>query len=89
MHSSDDDLRPAVAAVPGEVGDLPKGIGRPATRALAGAGITTLAQVAALTDAELLAMHGVGPRAVHVLRETLESLRDNDDKGQAGRAAPA
>lgn len=57
-------------AAPGEVGDLPKAIGGPATRALTGAGITTLAQVAALTDADLLAMHGVGPRAVRILRET-------------------
>ncbi|MER7008225.1 hypothetical protein ABT297_34975 [Dactylosporangium sp. NPDC000555] len=58
-------------AAPGEAGDLPKAIGGPATRALTGAGITTLAQVAALTDADLLAMHGVGPRAVRILRETL------------------
>ncbi|MEV0407191.1 hypothetical protein [Actinoallomurus sp. NPDC050550] len=58
-------------AMPGEVGDLPKAIGGPATRALTGAGITTLAQVAALTDAELLALHGVGPRAVRILREAL------------------
>ncbi|MER5873116.1 hypothetical protein [Streptomyces sp. NPDC002044] len=59
----------AVAA--GEVGDLPKAIGGPATRALAGVGITTLAQVAELTGAELLALHGVGPKAVRVLTETL------------------
>ncbi|WUI02574.1 hypothetical protein OHR68_12460 [Spirillospora sp. NBC_00431] len=58
-------------ATPGEVGDLPKAIGGPATRALTGAGITTLAQVADLTDAELLAMHGVGPKAVRILREAL------------------
>ncbi|MEV3985366.1 hypothetical protein [Nonomuraea sp. NPDC049758] len=58
-------------ATPGEVGDLPKAIGGPATRALAGAGITMLTQVAALTDAELLALHGVGPKAVRVLREAL------------------
>ncbi|MCZ2262138.1 hypothetical protein IRJ14_06020, partial [Isoptericola sp. QY 916] len=49
--------------------DLPAAIGRPATRALAGAGVTTLADVAARTDAELLALHGVGPRAVRILRE--------------------
>ncbi|TDB90791.1 hypothetical protein E1264_04065 [Actinomadura sp. KC216] len=58
-------------ARPGEVGDLPKGIGGPATRALVGAGITSLSQVADLTDAELLAMHGVGPKAVRILREAL------------------
>ncbi|TDC93326.1 hypothetical protein [Actinomadura sp. 7K507] len=57
--------------LPGEVGDLPRAIGRPATRALAGAGITTLAQVAELTDGELLAMHGVGPKAVRLLGEAL------------------
>lgn len=55
----------------GEVGDLPKAIGRPATRALAGAGITTLDQVAERSDAELLALHGVGPRALRILREAL------------------
>ena len=37
----------AATARPGEVGDLPRAIGRPATRALADAGVTTLAQVAA------------------------------------------
>ncbi|WP_237565332.1 hypothetical protein [Ornithinimicrobium cavernae] len=50
---------------------LPAGIGRPATRALLAAGITTLDEVAQRTDAELLALHGVGPRAVRVLRETI------------------
>ncbi|QQQ73557.1 hypothetical protein IOD16_19910 [Saccharothrix sp. 6-C] len=61
----------AGTAEPGEVGDLPKGIGRPAARALAALGVTTLAQVARLSDAELLAVHGVGPKAVRVLREEL------------------
>jgi hypothetical protein len=55
----------------GEVGNLPKTIGRPATRALANAGITTLDQVAARTDTELAALHGVGPKAIRILRETL------------------
>jgi hypothetical protein len=61
----------ADAAVAGGVGDLPKGIGGPASRALANAGITTLAQVAGMSDAALLAMHGVGPKAVRVLRAAL------------------
>lgn len=50
--------------------DLPA-IGHPATRALALAGITTLAQVASHTEAELLDLHGVGPKAVRILREAL------------------
>ena len=49
---------------------LPK-IGAPATNALAGAGITTLEQVAKLSEPELLALHGVGPKAVRLLQEAL------------------
>lgn len=62
----------ADTARPGEVGDLPRAIGRPATQALVNAGITTLAQVAALGDAELSALHGVGPKAVRLLRAALD-----------------
>lgn len=51
--------------------DLPPGIGRPATRALENAGITSLDQVAARTEADLLGLHGVGPKAVRILREAL------------------
>ncbi|AXB41214.1 hypothetical protein [Amycolatopsis albispora] len=51
--------------------DLPAAIGKPATRALHNAGLGTLDQVATRTEAELLALHGVGPRAVRVLAETL------------------
>ncbi|MGK8491526.1 hypothetical protein [Nocardia asiatica] len=55
------------------VGDLPAAIGNPARRALAAVGITTLAQVAECTEARLLAMHGVGPKAVRILCETLRT----------------
>jgi len=58
----------ADTAEPGDVGDLPAAIGRPATRALAAAGLTSLAAVAQRSDAELLALHGVGPKAVRILR---------------------
>jgi predicted flap endonuclease-1-like 5' DNA nuclease len=51
-------------------GDLPS-IGGPARRALHHRGITTLDQVAQMTEREMLAMHGVGPKAVGILRETL------------------
>jgi predicted flap endonuclease-1-like 5' DNA nuclease len=50
--------------------DLPA-VGRPATTALGHAGITTLDHVAEHTEAELLALHGVGPKAVRILREAL------------------
>ncbi|AWK74998.1 hypothetical protein CBI38_29020 [Rhodococcus oxybenzonivorans] len=57
--------------VPAQIGDLPP-IGRPANSALLEAGITTLAQVAARSRRELLAMHGVGPKAVRILEGALE-----------------
>ncbi|MFJ5262367.1 hypothetical protein ACIQAC_18065 [Streptomyces sp. NPDC088387] len=60
----------AGADAPGR--ELPAAIGRPATQALLGAGINTLEMVAAHTAAELLALHGVGPKAVRILTETLE-----------------
>lgn len=65
-------LAQADSASPGEVGDLPSGIGRPATQALAGAGLTTMEDVATRSEQELLAMHGVGPKAVRILTEALE-----------------
>jgi predicted flap endonuclease-1-like 5' DNA nuclease len=46
-------------------------IGRPAAAALGLAGITTLDEVARHTEEELLALHGVGPKAVRILREAL------------------
>lgn len=50
--------------------DLPS-IGRPATSALAVIGVTTFSQVAKLTEKELLALHGVGPKAVRILKQAL------------------
>ena len=44
--------------------DLPDGLAAPAQRALAGAGISRLAQLAKLTEAEVKALHGIGPNAL-------------------------
>ncbi|MEU3273456.1 MmcQ/YjbR family DNA-binding protein [Saccharomonospora sp. NPDC006951] len=57
-------------AVPSEC-DLPAAIGKPATRALLQEGLSTLEQVSTRTEAELLALHGVGPKAVRILGEEL------------------
>ncbi len=51
--------------------DLPSSIGRPATGALLHAGIESLDQLAGVTEAWVLGLHGVGPKAVSILRETL------------------
>lgn len=56
--------------VPEQVGDLPR-IGRPATSALLKLDLTTLEQVAGLRRSELLALHGVGPKAVRLLDDAL------------------
>lgn len=65
-------LATAEAAVDSPGGELTAGIGRPATQALLGAGVTTLEQVAQRSRADLLALHGVGPKAARVLSEALE-----------------
>ena len=52
--------------------ELPK-IGKPATRALAGVGITRLDQVVRLSRAELEALHGVGPKAIRILEQALRA----------------
>jgi predicted flap endonuclease-1-like 5' DNA nuclease len=62
------------------VSELTPRIGKVATRELALNGITTYADVAGRTDRELLAIHGVGAKAVRILREDLaergQSLAD-------------
>jgi hypothetical protein len=50
---------------------LPRTIGAPATRALREAGVTTLEQVSAWSEAGLLALHGVGRVAVERLGAAL------------------
>lgn len=50
---------------------LPRGIGRPATRALLEVEIDTVEKVSQHSEKDLLALHGVGPKAVRILRETL------------------
>lgn len=61
----------ATAGVTPTGSDLPREIGRPATQALIVAGLTNLEQVAARSEQELLALHGIGPRAVRILTEAL------------------
>lgn len=56
---------------PRPVGDLPHAIGKTASRELALNGITSLTQVAGRSREELLAIHGVGPKAVRILAEAL------------------
>jgi predicted flap endonuclease-1-like 5' DNA nuclease len=52
---------------------LPPGIGAPAERALTGAGYSRLEQLTHVTEADLGQLHGVGPKALRLLREALAS----------------
>lgn len=51
--------------------DFPRAIGQPATRALLGAGCRRVEDVAAFSESEILKLHGVGPRAIRILRQAL------------------
>ena len=53
---------------------IPRSIGAPATRALAGAGVETLAGLVRWTPTELLALHGFGPKALRLLDEALSDV---------------
>jgi large subunit ribosomal protein L21 len=68
-------------------GGLPEGIGKPATRALEEAGLDTLEKVAGKTEAEVLELKGVGPKAVEALRDALAdaglSLKQSDDNEES------
>lgn len=55
---------------PGPEHDFPK-IGQPATRALLAAGYTSLDQLTKLTEADILKLHGMGPKALGILRQAL------------------
>ncbi len=52
--------------------DFPN-IGSPATRALEIEGYTQLKQLTKVSEAELAQLHGVGPKAIQILRETLKA----------------
>ena len=65
-----------------ETSDFPK-IGAPATRALAAAGYTRLEQLTKVTEAELGQLHGMGPKALGILRETLKAQGLSFKQGEA------
>ncbi|MFC5652630.1 DNA-binding protein [Paenibacillus solisilvae] len=51
--------------------DLPSGLASPARRALAGAGYQRLEQFSKLTKAEVLQLHGMGPKAMNQMSQAL------------------
>ncbi len=51
---------------------MPHGLSGPALRALARAGIRSTAGLARWTEADLAALHGIGPKAIRVIKAALE-----------------
>lgn len=61
---------------------LPTTIGAPATRGLAAAGFSELRQLVGVPAAELAGLHGVGPKAVRIIREELQAITRHHDEGE-------
>lgn len=62
--------------------NLPK-IGAPATRALEAAGYTNLKQLTKVSEAEVAQLHGMGSKALGILREALKAEGLSFKQGQA------
>jgi uncharacterized protein YdhG (YjbR/CyaY superfamily) len=52
---------------------FPRGIGNPARNALEHAGYSMLRQLTRVTEADLAHLHGMGPKALGILREALKA----------------
>lgn len=70
MSDSTSPLWPAGNPGDASARDLPK-LGAPAERALAGAGYTHLAQLTQVRADDLRKLHGMGPKAISILRNAL------------------
>lgn len=64
------------ARLKGQVTDLPK-ISAPATRALHSIGVTTLSQLTKYSEQDLLELHGMGSKAVSLIKEKLTSIKSS------------
>jgi hypothetical protein len=54
---------------------FPTGMSRPALRALYAAGFSELRQLAKVREADIAALHGMGPKAMGLLRAGLQARR--------------
>ncbi len=52
---------------------FPKGVSSPALRALASVGVGRLDQVTRFSETELLALHGMGPKALGLIKAALRA----------------
>jgi hypothetical protein len=54
---------------------FPPGMGQPAIRALVAAGYDRMEQLAGASESALMQLHGVGPKAIGIIKQAL------DDRG--------
>jgi hypothetical protein len=60
-----------ITMTPEPESDLPAGLAAPARRALAAAGYVRLEQLSRVGEAEIMKLHGMGPKALEQLRQAL------------------
>jgi predicted Fe-Mo cluster-binding NifX family protein len=63
-----------MARTPSPSSDLPK-LAAPAMRALTGAGLTSLAKLAKAREADVMALHGMGPNAMASIRAAMKAKK--------------
>ena len=68
--------------------DLPSELPKPARRALVAAGYLRLEQFTQISEAEILALHGVGPKALDLLRRALRANGQSFGNEEHGRTSP-
>jgi DNA-directed RNA polymerase alpha subunit len=68
--------------------ELPKGLAAPARRALARAGVSRLGHLTNLSEAELMQLHGIGPKALAQLRQALAANELSFSDGKHGGKEP-
>ena len=62
--------------------DFPKGVAKPAIRALSSVGVTRVDQTARFTKGELLALHWMGPKAIRLIEAELRARGKSFNKGK-------
>ncbi|MCM3765187.1 DNA-binding protein [Neobacillus niacini] len=60
--------------------NLPESLSKPAKRALQGAGYVRLEQLTKVREAEIMQLHGMGPKALELLKKSLAEMGLSFDK---------
>ena len=72
--TNDPEQRAAATELTSSLKDgFPKGVSQPALRALARAGYTHIDQLTAASENDLLALHGMGPKVLGILKSALHA----------------